>query len=232
MQPGREQRAHPLDHLAHDLAHGLGLAARAVRLVLGVRNLSQQGMFLIGGTLADRYGYRLMILTGCVMRTVAFGLPAVTSSLPAPIGASALTGPAEALFNPAVRAYLAADAGQERGVEAFAAFNVFYQAGILVGPLAGLTLPAWDFGAAYSVAALISPVRDSSGNRTAPGTWRRSRSSCRDEVICCGRATRARPRSLNRPRSRGCRAAPAVGARRGRGPAPGVRRRGCRRARR
>lgn len=144
-----------MPYLADHLAHGLGLAAWTVGLVLGVRNLSQQGMFLIGGTLADRYGCKPMILTGCALRTVAFGLLAVAGSLPMLIVASALTGLAGALFNPAVRAYLAAEAGEERRVEAFATFNVFYQAGILVGPLAGLALLAWDFSAVCTVAALI-----------------------------------------------------------------------------
>ena len=144
-----------MPYLADHLAHGLGLAAWAVGLVLGVRNLSQQGMFLVGGTLADRYGCKPMILAGCGLRTVAFGLLAVASSLPVLIAASALTGLAGALFNPAVRAYLAAEAGEERRVEAFAAFNVFYQAGILIGPLAGLALLAWDFGAVCAVSALI-----------------------------------------------------------------------------
>lgn len=144
-----------MPYLADHLAHGLGLAAWTVGLVLGVRNLSQQGMFLVGGTLADRYGCKPMILAGCALRTVAFGLLAVAASLPALIAASALTGLAGALFNPAVRAYLAAEAGEERRVEAFAAFNVFYQAGILVGPLAGLALLAWDFSAVCAVAALI-----------------------------------------------------------------------------
>ncbi|MET9452134.1 MFS transporter [Streptomyces cinerochromogenes] len=144
-----------MPYLADHLAHGLGLAAWAVGLVLGVRNFSQQGMFLVGGTLADRYGCKPMILTGCALRAVAFGLLAVAGSLPALVAASALTGLAGALFNPAVRAYLAADAGQERRVAAFAAFNVFYQAGILVGPLAGLALLAWDFSAVCTAAALI-----------------------------------------------------------------------------
>ena len=144
-----------MPYLADHLAHGLGLAAWAVGLVLGVRNFSQQGMFLVGGTLADRYGCKPMILTGCALRSVAFGLLAVAASLPALVAASALTGLAGALFNPAVRAYLAADAGEERRVAAFAAFNVFYQAGILVGPLAGLALLAWDFSAVCAVAALI-----------------------------------------------------------------------------
>ncbi|WP_210577135.1 MFS transporter [Streptomyces sp. GESEQ-4] len=144
-----------MPYLADHLSHGLGLAAWTVGLVLGVRNLSQQGMFLIGGSLADRYGCKPMILAGCALRTVAFGLLAVAGSLPALIVASALTGLAGALFNPAVRAYLAAEAGEERRVEAFAAFNVFYQAGILVGPLAGLALLTWDFSVVCRVAALI-----------------------------------------------------------------------------
>ncbi|WP_030345847.1 MFS transporter [Streptomyces sp. NRRL S-1022] len=144
-----------MPYLADHLAHGLGLAAWAVGLVLGVRNFSQQGMFLFGGTLADRYGCKPMILTGCALRAVAFGLLAVADSLPALVAASALTGLAGALFNPAVRAYLAADAGEERRVAAFAAFNVFYQAGVLAGPLAGLALLTWDFGAVCTVAALV-----------------------------------------------------------------------------
>ncbi|WBO65688.1 MDR family MFS transporter [Streptomyces camelliae] len=144
-----------MPYLADHLAHGLGLAAWTVGLVLGIRNLSQQGMFLVGGTLADRYGCKPMILTGCALRTVAFGLLAVAESLPVLVVASALTGLAGALFNPAVRAYLAAEAGEERRVEAFAAFNVFYQAGVLIGPLAGLALLTWDFGAVCAVAALI-----------------------------------------------------------------------------
>ncbi|MFD8376308.1 MFS transporter [Streptomyces sp. NPDC059688] len=144
-----------MPYLADHLAHGLGLAAWTVGLVLGVRNLSQQGMFLVGGTLADRYGCKPMILTGCTLRTVAFALLALADTLPALVVASALTGLAGALFNPAVRAYLAADAGEGRRVEAFAAFNVFYQAGILIGPLAGLALLTWDFGAVCTVSAMI-----------------------------------------------------------------------------
>ncbi|MFL4908157.1 MFS transporter [Streptomyces sp. MMS24-I2-30] len=89
------------------------------------------------------------------LRTVAFGLLAVADSLAVLIVASALTGLAGALFNPAVRAYLAVDAGPTRRVEAFATFNVFYQAGILVGPVAGLALLAWDFRAVCGVAAPI-----------------------------------------------------------------------------
>lgn len=54
-----------MPYLAGYLAGPLGLAAWTVGLVLGVRNFSQQGMFLVGGTLADRFGYKPLIVAGC-----------------------------------------------------------------------------------------------------------------------------------------------------------------------
>lgn len=143
-----------MPYLAAHLSGTLGLAGWVVGLVLGVRNFSQQGMFLVGGTLADRLGYKPMIVAGCVLRTVGFATLGLVDSLAALIAASAATGLAGALFNPAVRAYLAADAG-ERRVEAFALFNVFYQAGILLGPLAGMVLTGVDFRVTCLVAAGI-----------------------------------------------------------------------------
>jgi MFS family permease len=111
-------------------------------------------MFLIGGTIADRFGYKAPIMAGCLLRTVGFGLLGWVDSLPALIVASAATGFAGALFNPAVRAYLAAEAG-ERRVDAFATFNVYYQAGMLLGPLVGLALLAADFRLVCTVAAAV-----------------------------------------------------------------------------
>ncbi|MDJ0418890.1 MFS transporter [Rhodococcus opacus] len=146
-----------MPYLAGYLAGPLGLAAWAVGLVLGMRNFSQQGMFLLGGTLADRLGYKPLIVAGCLLRVAGFVLLAAVESLPAILLASVATGFAGALFNPAVRAYLAADAGPRR-VEAFATFNVFYQAGILLGPLIGLALTTLDFRVTSLAAAAVFAV--------------------------------------------------------------------------
>ncbi|MBF6228674.1 MFS transporter [Nocardia abscessus] len=146
-----------MPYLAGYLAGPLGLAAWAVGLVLGVRNFSQQGMFLVGGTLADRLGYKPLIVAGCLLRTGGFALLVFATSLPGLLIASAATGFAGALFNPAVRAYLAADTG-ERRVEAFAVFNIFYQAGILAGPLVGLALMTLDFRVTAGAAAAVFAV--------------------------------------------------------------------------
>ncbi|MCX5129509.1 MFS transporter [Streptomyces sp. NBC_00347] len=146
-----------MPYLATYLAGPLGLAGWLVGLILGVRNFSQQGMFLIGGTLADRLGYKPMIIAGLVLRTAGFATLGLVESVPALLAASAATGLAGALFNPASRAYLAAGAG-ERRVEAFALFNVFYQAGILLGPLVGLILTGVDFSVTCLVAAGIFAI--------------------------------------------------------------------------
>ncbi|MGW0178435.1 MFS transporter [Nocardia sp. NPDC003345] len=146
-----------MPYLAGHLAGPLGLAAWAVGLVLGVRNFSQQGMFLVGGTLADRFGYKPLIVAGCLFRTAGFALLVFATDLPALLIASAATGFAGALFNPAVRAYLAAAAGPRR-VQAFALFNIFYQAGILAGPLVGMGLMLLDFRTTAAVAAAVFAV--------------------------------------------------------------------------
>lgn len=47
-----------IPYLAVHLSRDLGMSAAAVGTVLGVRNLSQQGLFVIGGSAADRLGAR------------------------------------------------------------------------------------------------------------------------------------------------------------------------------
>ncbi|GAB3153012.1 MFS transporter [Micromonospora sonneratiae] len=143
-----------MPYLANHLSIHLLLASWLVGLILGVRNLSQQGMFAVGGALADRFGDKPLILAGCALRTVGFALLGLVDSVPVLIVGAAATGLAGALFNPAVRAYVAAEAGDRR-VEAFALFNVFYQAGILVGPVVGLALTTLDFRLTCLVAAAV-----------------------------------------------------------------------------
>ncbi|MER5930055.1 MFS transporter [Streptomyces sp. NPDC002054] len=146
-----------MPYLAAHLAGPLGLAGWLVGLILGVRNFSQQGMFLLGGTLADRLGYKPLIISGMVLRIIGFATLGLVDSVPALLAASAATGLAGALFNPASRAYLALDAG-ERRVEAFALFNVFYQAGILLGPLVGMVLTGVSFKVTCLTAAGVFAV--------------------------------------------------------------------------
>lgn len=146
-----------IPYLATHLTENLGMSAAVVGVVLGVRNLSQQGLFIIGGSASDRLGARGVIIAGCALRTLGFGLFALGDGLPVLLAASVLSGLAGALFNPAVRAYLAQEAG-ERGAEAFALFNVFATTGALIGPLLGSLLLLVDFRTSALTAAGIFAV--------------------------------------------------------------------------
>ncbi|SHF06436.1 MFS transporter [Streptoalloteichus hindustanus] len=172
-----------IPYLATHLGQDLGMSAALVGVVLGVRNLSQQGLFLIGGSASDRLGARSVIIVGCGLRTVGFGLFAIGDSLTVLLAASVLSGLAGALFNPAVRAYLSV-AAADRRAEAFSLFNVFANTGALLGPLLGSALLVVGFRASAVVAALVFavltvaqtmalpalPVKPSRG--TVLGDWR------------------------------------------------------------
>ncbi|MEU9230154.1 MFS transporter [Streptomyces massasporeus] len=146
-----------IPYLATHLTENLGLSAAVVGIVLGVRNLSQQGLFIIGGSASDRLGARGVIIAGCALRTLGFALFALGDGLAVLLAASVLSGVAGALFNPAVRAYLAQEAG-ERRAEAFALFNVFATTGALIGPLLGSVLLLVDFRTSALTAAGIFAV--------------------------------------------------------------------------
>ncbi|MET9730347.1 MFS transporter [Streptomyces sp. NPDC006458] len=141
-----------IPYLATHLTDDVGLSAAMVGLVLGLRSLSQQGLFLIGGSAADRLGARGVIIAGCGLRTLGFALFALGDALLVLITAAVLSGLAGALFNPAVRTYVAQEAGGRRA-EAFALFNVFATAGALLGPLLGTLLLLGGFRAAALTAA-------------------------------------------------------------------------------
>lgn len=83
------------------------LSGGLIGLILGLRTFSQQGMFIIGGTLADRYGAKAIILTGCVVRVAGYLLLACGTTLEPIILGACLTGVGGALFSPSIEALLA-----------------------------------------------------------------------------------------------------------------------------
>lgn len=143
-----------MPYLAGHLSHGLGMAAWVLGVVLGVRNASQRGLSLVGGYLSDRLGCRTAVIAGCALRTLGFALLGTATGVPGLVLAAAATGFAGALFDPGVRTLLSQAAGEGR-VEAFARFNIAGQAGLLLGPLAGLGLSWLPFPGIALVAAAV-----------------------------------------------------------------------------
>jgi MFS family permease len=131
-----------------------GFSAWMVGLVLGIRVLSQQGLNVIGGTLADRLGYKPLIIAGLTLRAAGFALFGFVDSLAGTLVAAILTGLAGALFGPALRAYLATESPGRRA-EVFALANLAGQIGALLGPPVGVALLAFSFRLVCVAAGVI-----------------------------------------------------------------------------
>ncbi|SIR90746.1 MFS transporter [Microbacterium sp. RURRCA19A] len=147
--------------LALVLTRDFGLTALAVGLVLGIRTFAQQGLFLVGGVLADRFGARRVILLGCAVRvagfaTLAAALLAPTPALPLFVVGTVLTGLGGALFSPGLNVLIAdaearrPDAGGRSRASLFAWLSVTGELGAVIGPLVGAAL----LGAGFVVVAL------------------------------------------------------------------------------
>lgn len=142
-----------LPFLAEHLGSALGMAGWMVGFVLGLRTFSQQGLFVVGGALADRYGVRPVVLAGCVLRIAGFGWLGYAEQPWTVVGAVLLIGFAAALFSPAVESEVARQAvvHEESGggsrTRVLALFTVAGQAGAFVGPLLGALLLEVDFRA-------------------------------------------------------------------------------------
>lgn len=150
-----------LPFLAEHLADAIGMAGWLVGLVLGLRTLSQQGLFVVGGALADRYGVRPVVLAGCVLRIAGFGWLGYAEETWSVVGAVLLIGFAAALFSPAVESEVARQAveweaaGGGSRTRVLALFTVSGQVGAFVGPLLGALLLAVDFRVACLAGAGI-----------------------------------------------------------------------------
>ncbi|MET7290559.1 MFS transporter [Streptomyces griseoloalbus] len=150
-----------LPFLSAHLGQAMGMAGWLVGLVLGLRTFSQQGLFVVGGVLADRYGIRPVVLAGCALRIGGFVWLGYAERTWAVVCAVLLIGFAAALFSPAVESEVARQAvlWEEGGggprTRVLALFTVAGQAGAFVGPLLGALLLTVDFRTACLAGAGI-----------------------------------------------------------------------------
>lgn len=152
--------------LAIFLRDDMLLSGGLIGLVLGLRTFSQQGMFIVGGALSDKYGAKVVVLSGCVIRVAGYLLLAFGQSLWPIILGACLTGIGGALFSPSIEALLAKAGtqseakGKRSRAEWFALFAVCGELGAVLGPVAGALLTGLGFrqvalaGAGIFIAAL------------------------------------------------------------------------------
>lgn len=118
----------------------LGMTALFVGNLYAVRILSQQGLQLFGGAVADRLPYRYVILMGCVIRALGFAMFAVLPASHWIYAAAILFGIGGALFGPASNAVMVSLVPAHRRPRAFTIQQAASNIGTTVGPVVGAFL--------------------------------------------------------------------------------------------
>lgn len=158
---------------------GLGWAAAVVGLALGLRQLTQQGLGLLGGSLADRFGAKPMIVGGMLLRAAGFASLAWADGAFALILSCVLSGLGGMLFDPPRSALLIKFTRPQERSRFFALLMVQDSVAAMGGALLGTWLLAFDFdwvawcGCAVFVLAAAAnfwllPAYRVASKRTAP----------------------------------------------------------------
>lgn len=166
--------------LAVAMRNDFGMGAMAIGIVLGARTFAQQGLFLFGGALADRWGARQSMITGCLIRIAGFLLLAWAADFPLFLIGAVVTGIGGALFSPALQSLVGAAAERGSSKEAdraegdspyevsqkgsprqsnksalFALLVICGEVGVVVGPLLGSLLLTTGFDTALLTGAAV-----------------------------------------------------------------------------
>lgn len=123
----------------------LGFAAATVGLALGMRQLLQQGITLVGGMLADRFGARPLIGAGVLVRVIGFVSLAYADTPALLFLAMLLSALGGALFEAPSRAAIAALTRPEEQARIFSLVGVVSGLGMTIGPLIGALLLRFGF---------------------------------------------------------------------------------------
>ncbi len=128
-------------------------SAGAIGLVLAIRQLTQQGLTVFGGALADRFGAKGLIVVGMFIRAVSFSTLAVASTYPLLLISALMAAIGGALFDsPSSAAVVALTRPEERN-RYFAVLGIVRNLGMSLGPLAGAVLLRIDFALVALAAA-------------------------------------------------------------------------------
>jgi DHA1 family multidrug resistance protein-like MFS transporter len=130
----------------------LGWAAASIGVVLAVRQLTQQGLTLPGGMLADRVGAKRLICTGMLLRAGGFACMAWASSFPLLLASAVLAAIGGSLFESPRSAAIAALTNVTNRARYYSLIGVVGGLGMTLGPLIGALLLKVDF----ALVALVS----------------------------------------------------------------------------
>lgn len=166
--------------LSVHLTRDLGFSGAAAGAVLALRQITQQGLMLFGGALADRIGYRQVIAAGMLVRSLGFFGFGLGDSLAVILISAVVAALGGALFEATGKAALACLAPPEERPCLFSLSSLAGGAGATLGPLLGVVLLPYSFalvgvasGAFFFVAfalstLLLPPLSGDAGGGPAP----------------------------------------------------------------
>src|SRR5262245_54034095 len=123
----------------------LGWAAASIGVVLAVRQLTQQGLTLFGGALADRIGAKGLICAGQLVRALGFAGMAMADSFAMLLAMAMLAALGGALFEAPRSAAIAALTDERNRARFYSLSGVIGGLGMTLGPLIGALLIKFDF---------------------------------------------------------------------------------------
>ena len=136
----------------------LGFAALAVGAALAARQLVQQGLTLVGGALADRWGAKWLICSGMLLRAVGFAGLAWAHTFPLLLLMCLLAALGGALFDAPRSAAVAALTNEGNRTRYFSITATVGALGMTIGPLAGAALIEASWTLVCFVSALFFAV--------------------------------------------------------------------------
>lgn len=131
----------------------MGMTATLVGAALAVRQLTQQGLAVVGGVLADRFGARPMVCLGVLLRAAGFASLAFTDDATWLFIAMGVTAIGGALFEAPYQAAIARLTTEQSRTRYYAISNWVMGVASTLGPLLGVALLRWDFRIVCVVAA-------------------------------------------------------------------------------
>ena len=123
----------------------LGWAAAFIGIVLAVRQFMQQGLTVLGGALADRFGAKGLIVIGLLIRSVSFVMIGFATTPAMLLSAGVLAALGGALFDSPVKAILAAITPEVLLQDVYAKIGMLQNTARSVGPMIGALLIGFTF---------------------------------------------------------------------------------------
>ncbi|WP_267347045.1 MFS transporter [Sphingomonas sp. GM_Shp_2] len=123
----------------------IGMTAAAVGAALAVRQITQQGLAVFGGALADRIGNRPMIVAGVLLRALGFAALGFATDMPTLFVAMLVSALGGALFEAPYQAAIASLTTDANRARYYSFSNTISGIATTGGPLLGVALLRFEF---------------------------------------------------------------------------------------